>query len=151
MDMLLLKMILLVHISCRRIANLHRRCFKYFFPKEKDFPQRELIPGSTNSLYNQIQYDSEVEKNFIINRLQEDDRNGQIICYFKFPANFKIRIPKIIGNYNPDWGLIRYDSDGITKSPISSRNKGSMNPNLLQFPNEKRKIDCAKSTSMQLE
>lgn len=114
------------------------------FPPEKEFPQRELIPGSTNSLYNQIQTDSDVERRFVQNRLQEDDLKGNMVCYFKFPANFKIKIPKIIGNYNPDWGIIRLDSDGKTKLQLVRETKGSMNPNLLQFPNEKRKIDCAK-------
>lgn len=113
------------------------------FPKEKDFPQRELISGSAHSLYNQIQTDSDVERNFIQNRVQEDDNNGNIICYFKFPASFKIHIPRIIGNYNPDWGIVRIDEDGQTKVQLVRETKGSMNPNLLQFPHEKRKIDCA--------
>ena len=114
------------------------------FPAEKDFPQRELIPGSDHSLYDQIQTDSDVERNFVQFRVQEDDKKGNVVCYFKFPANFKIRIPKIIGNYNPDWGIIRFDADGKTKVQLVRETKGSMNPNLLQFPNEKRKIDCAK-------
>jgi type III restriction enzyme len=115
-----------------------------FFPKEKEFPQRELIPGSKHSLYDQIQTDSDVERNFVQWRLQEDDKNGNVICYFKFPANFKIRIPKIIMNYNPDWGILRLSEDGTHKLQLVRETKGSMNPNLLQFSNEKRKIDCAK-------
>lgn len=114
------------------------------FPAEKDFPQRELIPGSDHSLYDQIQTDSDVERNFVQFRVQEDDKNGNVVCYFKFPANFKIRIPKIIGNYNPDWGIIRFEEDGNAKVQLVRETKGSMNSNLLQFPNEKRKIDCAK-------
>ena len=114
------------------------------FPPEKDYPQRELIPGSVNSLYDQIQIDSEVEKNFIQGRVQEDDKKGNIVCYFKFPASFKIRIPKIIGNYNPDWGIIRLAEDGTAKVQLVRETKGNMNANLLQYPNEKRKIDCAK-------
>lgn len=114
------------------------------FPSEKEFPQRELIPGSAHSLYDQIQTDSDIERNFVQYRVQDDDNNGNVICYFKFPANFKIRIPKIIGNYNPDWGIIRFGEDGTTKVELVRETKGSMNPNLLQFPNEKRKIDCAK-------
>jgi type III restriction enzyme len=114
------------------------------FPLEKDYPQRELISGSATSLYDQIQTDSDVERNFVLNRLQEDDKQGNLVCYFKFPANFKIRIPKIIGNYNPDWGIIRFGNDGKTKVQLVRETKGSMNPNLLQYPNEKRKIDCAK-------
>ncbi len=114
------------------------------FPKEKDFPQRELIEGSEHSLYDKIQTDSDVERNFIQFRVQEDDKDGKIVCYFKFPASFKIHMPKVIENYNPDWGIIRYESDGKTKVQLVRETKGNMNPNLLQFPSEKRKINCAK-------
>jgi type III restriction enzyme len=114
------------------------------FPAEKDFPQRELIDGSRGSLYNKIQTDSDVERRFVLNRVQVDDSNGNVVCYFKFPANFKIHIPKIIGNYNPDWGIIRIDENGNGKVELVRETKGTMNPNLLQYPNEKRKIDCAK-------
>ena len=89
---------------------------------------------------NEIQETKDINENMLV----ELDKNGNIVCYFKFPTNFKIRIPKIIGNYNPDWGLIRFDVDSKTKIQLVRETKGNMNPNLLQFPNEKRKIDCAK-------
>ena len=125
-------------------ADLEQYHLDTLFPYEKEFPQRELIPGSAHSLYDQIQTDSDVERNFVQFRVQDDDNNGNVICYFKFPANFKIRIPKIIGNYNPDWGIIRFDEESKMKVELVRETKGSMNSNLLQFPNEKRKIDCAK-------
>ncbi|GGB24894.1 hypothetical protein GCM10011511_56030 [Puia dinghuensis] len=135
------------HISEKIEYTLTNRIEQFdlnaLFPSEKDFPQRELIPGSSNSLYDQIQTDSDVERNFIQQRVQVDDNDGNIVCYFKFPATFKIRIPKLIGNYNPDWGIIRYGNDGKTQVQLVRETKGSMNANLLQFPNEKRKIDCA--------
>ena len=114
-----------------------------FFPKSKEYPQRELIDGSTNSLYDLIQTDSDVERNFVDNRLKEDDKKGNIVCYFKFPANFKIRVPRIIGNYNPDWGIVRIGSDGKAKIQLVRETKGSSDPNQLRFSNEKRKIECA--------
>jgi type III restriction enzyme len=113
------------------------------FPSEKKFPQKELLPGTTNSLYDLVQIDSDVEKRFVLNRLQPDDAEGKIICYFKFPGAFKISIPKIIGNYNPDWGIIRLDESGNYKLQLVRETKGNMDPNLLQYPSEKRKIDCA--------
>lgn len=135
------------------------------FPKNKEFAQKEIIEASENSLYNQIQIDSDVEKNFVNNRLIADDRKGNILAYFKFPPGFKIKMPKIIGNYNPDWGIIRklqaedtgqlnmfLKEDKGTYNVNKNKNimnlvretKGSVDPNLLQYPNEKRKIDCAK-------
>jgi type III restriction enzyme len=133
-----------LNIAAEPQSNYSTRSVDLDFPSEKDYTQRELIPGSATSLYDQIQTDSDVERNFVINRLQEDDKKGNLVCYFKFPSNFKIRIPKIIGNYNPDWGIIRFEANGKNKVQLVRETKGSMNPNLLQFPNEKRKIDCAK-------
>ncbi|MBE0662567.1 MAG: DEAD/DEAH box helicase family protein [Bacteroidales bacterium] len=110
------------------------------FPLERKFPQKELIEGADWSLYDQVQYDSEIEARFVKYKLNEDNN---IVCYFKFPNQFKISIPKIIGNYNPDWGIIRWDDNKKLKLELVRETKGSVNPNLLQYPNEKRKIDCA--------
>lgn len=111
------------------------------FPGTKKYPQKELLDGTESSMYDKVQYDSDVEKRFIENRLKPDK---EVLCYFKFPNAFKIGIPKIIGNYIPDWGIIRWDEEKKFKLQLVRETKGSMNPNLLQFPNEKRKIDCAK-------
>lgn len=110
------------------------------FPESRKFPQKELIDGANWSLYDQVQIDSDIEKKFVQYKLNEDDK---IVCFFKFPNKFKINIPKIIGNYNPDWGIIRLSEDGKFKLELVRETKGHTNPNLLQFPNEKRKIDCA--------
>jgi len=114
-----------------------------YFPISKEYPQRELIEGSTHSLYDFIQTDSDVERNFVDLRLKDDDKKGNIVCYFKFPANFKIRVPRIIGNYNPDWGIVRIGADGKAKIHLVRETKGSSDPNQLRFSNEKRKIKCA--------
>lgn len=110
------------------------------FPATKRFPQKELIDGAPWSLYDQVQIDSDIERHFVQGRLNEDDK---IVCYFKFPNLFKVQMPKIIGNYNPDWGIIRWDREGKLKLELVRETKGASNPNLLQYPNEKRKIDCA--------
>lgn len=111
------------------------------FPESIKFPQKELIDGSKSSLYDQVQIDSDIEKNFIEKRVKDDER---VICYFKFPYRFKIGMPKIIGNYNPDWGIIRWDENEKLKLELVRETKGNIDPNLLQYKNEKRKIDCAK-------
>jgi len=114
------------------------------FPKTKKYPQKELIEGTKNSLYDVIQYDSDVEYRFVENKLKKDDEEGNIIAYFKFPNSFKIHMPKIIGNYVPDWGIIRKDSTAKYKLQLVRETKGTMIENLLQYPSEKRKIMCAK-------
>lgn len=111
------------------------------FPAEKKYPQKEVIPGDTKSIYDQVQIDSDIEERFVKFRLQKED---EVILYFKFPGAFKIGIPKIIGNYVPDWGVIRFTPDKKIKLQLVRETKGSPDPNLLQYANEKRKLTCAK-------
>ena len=113
------------------------------FPPEKAFPQKELVPGSAASLYDQVQVDSDVEKNFVEQRLNCDD---EVIFYFKFPSTFRFEFPRVIGNYNPDWGIARYipdDKGGKIILELVRETKGQTDPSKLQFAHESRKIQCA--------
>lgn len=111
------------------------------FPEEVSHPQKELIDGSSISLYDKVQVDSDVEERFVINRLNQDDN---IILYFKFPSKFKMKLPKIIGNYNPDWGIVRwFDETKQLKLELVRETKGQINIEKLRFSNESRKIKCA--------
>lgn len=109
------------------------------FPKQESHAQRELIAGSANALYDLIQIDSEVEHSFVREYLNRDER---VVLYFKFPAKFKVKMPKIIHDYVPDWGVVR-ENDGKLRVELVRETKGTSNPNLLQFPWEHRKIQCA--------
>ncbi len=109
------------------------------FPAEKEYPQKELVPASSAGLYDQVQVDSEVENRFVVQRLNADD---QVLFYFKFPPAFKIDFPRIIGDYNPDWGIARY-RDGKVLLELVRETKGSEELESLQFPHEARKIRCA--------
>jgi type III restriction enzyme len=109
------------------------------FPPEKEFPQKELVTASAAGLYDQVQVDSEVEQRFVLHHLNDDD---QVVFYFKFPPAFKIDFPRIIGNYNPDWGIARY-RDGKILLELVRETKGKEELEGLQFPNEARKIHCA--------
>jgi len=109
------------------------------FPAEKEYPQKELVAGSAASLYDQVQVDSDVEQHFVLNRLNEDE---QVLFYFKFPPAFKIDFPRIIGDYNPDWGIARY-RDGKILLELVRETKGSEETDGLRFLHEKRKIWCA--------
>jgi type III restriction enzyme len=109
------------------------------FPTRKRFPQRELVEAGEHGLYDQVQTDSDVEVHFV-QRLRADDK---VVFYFKFPPAFKVRLPRIIGNYNPDWGIGRYDETGRLVLHLVRETKGSADETKLQFPHEKRKIHCA--------
>ena len=109
------------------------------FPPEVLCAQRELVPAGQRGLYDHVQRDSGVEDVFI-SRLRDDER---VVLFFKFPPRFLVRLPRIIGNYNPDWGIVRQDDSGILTLHLVRETKGSIDLDRLQFPHEKRKIVCA--------
>ena len=63
-----------------------------------------MVPAS-RSIYDQVIWDSEVEKQFVKGLERRDD----IILYVKLPAFFTVPTP--IGNYNPDWAIVKEDRD----------------------------------------
>lgn len=114
------------------------------FPPIKNFPQKELVEAGETGIYDWVQVDSDVERQFVENYLAGND--PKVIGYFKFPPGYKVSLPKIIGNYNPDWGILRMDDDTIVLKLIRET-KGRENTNLLRFANEGRKIDAARKHS----
>ena len=114
------------------------------FPEMVKQPQRELIEAGVAGLYDKVQVDSDVERDFIQNLVRPDVEKDNTILYFKFPPKFKILLPKIIGNYNPDWAIVRKDeTDDKLKLELIRETKGGLKLDELRFPQEKRKILCA--------
>ncbi|BEH08882.1 DEAD/DEAH box helicase family protein [Geobacter sulfurreducens subsp. ethanolicus] len=133
------------HIAENIIFNVDPSAANYdaddLFPETRRSPQRELVPAGKRGLYDKVQIDSDVERYFVKNSVQEDEEH--VILYFKFPPKFKILLPKIIGNYNPDWGIVRKSDDGNLTLQLVRETKGGLKLEELQFPQEKRKINCA--------
>lgn len=121
-------------------AEVHPHPLEELFPPERAFIRIKSEPAGDRALYDWIQLDSDVERHFLA-RLKDD---SQVVFFFKFPATFKVELPKQIGNYNPDWGLVRYDSaTQQSKLYLIRETKGGTDLNTLRFPHEKRKIMCA--------
>jgi type III restriction enzyme len=78
------------------------------FPEKREFAQKELIDAGEAGMYDKVQIDSDVERRFVTTHLTGND--PKVIAYFKFPPSYRIPFPRIIGNYNPDWGILRYDN-----------------------------------------
>ncbi|MBW4533670.1 MAG: hypothetical protein KME09_07000 [Pleurocapsa minor HA4230-MV1] len=55
----------------------------------------------------------------------------------------KVNFPKIIGNYNPDWGIIRQDENGKQTLELIRETKGTTDTENLRFVHEPLKIGCA--------
>ncbi|WP_295822610.1 DEAD/DEAH box helicase family protein [uncultured Deinococcus sp.] len=113
-----------------------------FFGAEVKQPQRELIEDQTGkALYDRVQIDSDVERTFVEQSLRSD--GDHIAVYFKFPPKFKLGLPRVIGNYNPDWGVVRLAGEH-TRVELVRETKGSENEATLRFASEKRKILAAR-------
>ena len=91
---------------------------------------------SKKNIYNNVIYDSTIEKDFAI--AAEDDED--VVLYAKLPGNFKIETP--IGNYNPDWAVVLNTEEG-EKLYFVAETKGTDNINELKGT-EKKKIFCGR-------
>jgi type III restriction enzyme len=111
------------------------------FPLELDQVQRELIDGGPTSLYDKVQVDSDVERKFVNEHLRADEDN--LVVYFKFPPRFRIGLPRIIGNYNPDWGVLRHEKGAPVSLELVRETKGGDDLSKLRFLNEGRKLVLA--------
>lgn len=111
------------------------------FPEKQEQVQRELIDGGPSSLYDKVQVDSDVERKFVNEHLRPDEDN--LVVYFKFPPRFRIGLPRIIGNYNPDWGIIRREKGKPLSLELVRETKGGDDLNKLRFLDEGRKLVLA--------
>jgi len=125
-------------LTCIVVGN-GRGDLEEYFPNEVQFAQRELVPTGERGLYDHVPLDSNVENAFVA-RLKEDER---LVLFFKFPPKFLVRLPRLIGNYNPDWGIVRRDDSGVLTLHLVRETKGTVDVSRLQYPHEKRKIVCA--------
>ena len=139
-----IKLVVMQHIADNIEFTISSRKLSYdaeeLFPLKNSLAQKELIDSGERGLYNVVQRDSDVEERFI-KRLCNDEDN--VILYFKFPPKFKINFPKIIGNYNPDWGIVRRDRNGNHTLQLVRETKGTTNLDNLRFVKEPLKIKCA--------
>lgn len=110
------------------------------FPENINYVQTEIVKTPRHGLYDATQKDSDIEENFVSSKLEMDDN---VQFFFKFPSKYKIDFPKIIGNYNPDWGIIRNDKNGI-KVQLIRETKGTAEIEKLRFVNEINKVKVAK-------
>lgn len=102
-----------------------------------------LIP-TEKSLYDNVKYDSGVERDFI----EGLENRKDVRMYVKLPGWFKVQTP--IGNYNPDWAIIMDNLDehgGVVDNKpllyLVRETKGTTNIEELQHDSERQKVKCA--------
>jgi type III restriction enzyme len=73
------------------------------------------------SIYNEIPVDSFVERRFA----EALDARDDIDLFIKLPSWFKVDTP--VGGYNPDWAIVKRDSEGLPRLYLIRETKGSSN------------------------
>ncbi len=103
----------------------------------------QYLVRSKRGVYDHVVYDSENERSFVEGLEKRDD----ITAYIKLPRWFKIPTP--VGEYNPDWALVREarDSHGQpTGGPslyLVRETKSTHDPDERR-PDEDRKVRCGR-------
>ena len=101
---------------------------------------KDCMEPASRSIYDHVIWDSDVEKQFVEGLERRDD----IILYVKLPAFFTVPTP--IGNYNPDWAIVREDRDAHGESTgeklyLVRETKSTTDSEELRR-REERKISC---------
>ena len=107
------------------------------FEKEEIMAYIDKMVEVKNCVYNAIQFDSDIERVFAM----ELDQREDIEFFFKLPSKFKIETP--VGNYNPDWAIVKRDDNDDRKLYLIRETKGGKDSSNLR-ETEKYKIDCGR-------
>lgn len=89
------------------------------------------------SLTQPIAVDSGVEYAFAM----ELQNRSDVLCFAKLPSGFKVPTP--VGAYNPDWAIIKNDSQGEPKLYLVRETKDTLAEETLS-ESERYKIRCAR-------
>jgi type III restriction enzyme len=104
--------------------------------KDRFLDQLYHLTHKDKSDFDYVVFDSEVERKFA----EKLDQDPNIRFFMKLPSRFKIPTP--VGNYNPDWAIIKF-VEGQDRVYLIRETKGSQYSSDLR-PTEKAKIESAK-------
>ncbi|MDZ7289688.1 MAG: hypothetical protein ONB44_10895 [candidate division KSB1 bacterium] len=75
--------------------------------------------------------------------IQRFKPDAQVVFYSTFPTTFKIKLPKVIGDYNPDRGLMGHDETSKFVLQLIRETQFTSEAH-LRLPHKKRKVICAR-------
>ncbi len=91
-----------------------------------------------HGLYDVVEFDSDTERRFAKGL---DDRED-VKLFFKLPPWFIVQTP--MGDYNPDWAIVKDEEDGQSRLYLVRETKGSTDKEDLRG-RERKKIDCGQA------
>jgi type III restriction enzyme len=104
--------------------------------KARFIDQMYEVKNKQKSLFDYVVYDSDVEQQFA----EKLDSREDIKMFVKLPDKFKIPTP--VGDYNPDWAIVKYE-DGHEKVYMIRETKSTQQESLLR-QTESAKIHSAR-------
>ena len=111
--------------------------------KDRFLDQLYQVANTEKTDFNYVVYDSEVERQFA----EYLDGREDIRLFMKLPDKF--RIPTPVGDYNPDWAIIKTEAktevkteEGQDRLYLIRETKSSLNP-MKRRPGENAKINSA--------
>ena len=104
--------------------------------KERFLDQMYKVQNGQKTDFDYVVYDSDVERQFA----ELLDSREDIKLFMKLPAKFKIPTP--VGDYNPDWAIIKHE-DGENRIYMIRETKSTLDDSKLR-PSELAKIKSAK-------
>ncbi len=102
----------------------------------------EYLVPSTRSPYESVEWDSNVERDFV----NDLERMDQVKMYIKLPDWFTVDTP--VGRYNPDWAIVWENMDehgqptGKPMLYLVRETKGTTDLTKLPHADERRKVIC---------
>ncbi len=104
--------------------------------KDRFLDQMYKVQNSQKTDFDYVVFDSEVERQFA----ERLDSREDVKFFMKLPARFKIPTP--VGDYNPDWAIIKHE-DGQDRLYMIRETKSTLNELKLR-PTEAAKIASAR-------
>ena len=124
-------------VKYQRLGDEYYYAQKLFENEELTGYMKNVLSDATKSVYDQVVYDSEVEKSFA----EELANSTEVKVYAKLPGWFTVPTP--LGSYNPDWAVIVEKDEG-ERLYFVVETKASLFASDLRDA-ERAKIECGKA------
>ena len=125
------RLVLVDGVKYQRLGDEYYYAQKLFENEELTGYLKNILSDTTKSVYDQVVYDSEIEKSFA----DQLEKNTAIKVYAKLPGWFTVPTP--LGTYNPDWAML-VEQDGGERVYFVVETKAS------QFASDLREAEGAK-------
>ena len=131
------RLVLVDGVKYQRLGDEYYYAQELFENEELTGYLRNILSDTTKSVYDQVVYDSEIEKSFA----DQLEKNTAVKVYAKLPGWFTVPTP--LGTYNPDWAVL-VDRDDGERLYFVVETKASLFSSDLRNA-ESAKIECGKA------